>query len=108
MVRMLQTRADELVEGARIIKSQLRHENRIWMNSMLSRNIGGDVSDLVRDVRFLEVSGRQRDNTWAQPGDREAQRHSQNTMGYQVQCEGTEQGDSSSWCVSLIFVFINI
>lgn len=108
MVRMLQTRADELVEGARIIKSQLRHENRIWMNSMLSRNIGGDVSDLVRDVRFLEVSGRQRDNTWPQPGDREAQRRSRNTMGYQVRRGGTEQGDSSSWCVSLIFVFIDI
>lgn len=40
------------------------------MNNMLSRNVGGDqaeMSDLVRDIRFLEVSGT-RDNSWAQPG----------------------------------------
>jgi hypothetical protein len=81
---MLTTRANELEQAAEIIRSQLPFRNPIWISSMVNRNIGGDVSFLVMDVKHVETSGRIRENTWVQPGDREGVRRSRNTMGYQV------------------------
>jgi hypothetical protein len=46
-IKALSIRANELVEAAEIIRSQLSHRNRIWINSMVSRDIGSDVSLLV-------------------------------------------------------------
>ena len=83
-INALSIRADELVQAAKIIRSQLPHRNPIWINSMASRNLGGDVSLMVKDIRYVEQTGRRRDRTWAQAGDREGMRRSQNTMGYQV------------------------
>jgi hypothetical protein len=68
---MLSIQAEELDDGARIIKTQLTHKNPIWMRSILSQNIGGDISDLVHDVCRLELTGRQHKNTWAPAGDHE-------------------------------------
>jgi hypothetical protein len=90
MVQMLSVRAEELAEGAHIIKAQLTHKNPIWMRSILSQNIGGDVSDLVHDIRRLELTGRQRENTWAPAGDHDAQCRSRNTMGYQARERSTQ------------------
>lgn len=84
MKAMLEVRANELAEAANIIRSQLPYRNGIWMRSLTSRTVGGDVSELVHDVRWLENTGRRRDNTWAAPGDHTAQRRSRNTMGYQI------------------------
>jgi len=42
------------------------------------------VGLLVKDVRHVEVVGRQRNPTWARVGDREGARRSRNTMGYQL------------------------
>ena len=39
---------------------------------------------MVKDIRYVEQTGRRRDLTWAHAGDREGMRRSQNTMGYQV------------------------
>jgi hypothetical protein len=83
-IKDLSIRADELAQAAKIIRSQLPHRNRIWINSIASRNLGGDVSLMVKDIRYVEQTGRRRDLTWAHAGDREGMRRSQNTMGYQV------------------------
>jgi len=83
-MRMLSVRATELLEASELIENQLVHWNRIWVSSMVDRNIGGDVSLLLKDVRHVEVTGRNREPTWARPGDRDAARRSRNTMGYQV------------------------
>ena len=55
---------------------------------MVSRNLGGDVSLLVKDIRYVEQTGRRQDRTWAPSGDREGMRRSQNTMGYQMRTLG--------------------
>ena len=83
-INALSIRADELVQAAKIIRSQLPHRNHIWINSIASRNLGGDVSLMVKDIRYVEQTGRRRDLTWAHAGDREGMHRSQNTMGYQV------------------------
>ena len=76
--------ADELAQAVKIIRSQLPHRNQIWMKSVVSQNLGGDISLLVKDIRYVEETGRRRDRTWARAGDHEGMRRSQNTMGYQV------------------------
>ena len=62
-------RADELVKAAEIIRSQLPHQNRIWINSMASQDIGADVSRLVQDVQYIEKTGTRRPRTWPRAGD---------------------------------------
>jgi hypothetical protein len=84
---MLSVRADELEEAAQIIRSQLHHQNHLWLNSMITRNIGGDVGLLVKDVRHVETTGRNRETTWPRHGDRDAARRERNTKGYQVQSD---------------------
>ena len=56
-MRMLSVRATELLEASELIENQLVHWNRIWVSSMVDRNIGGDVSLLLKDVRHVEVTG---------------------------------------------------
>ena len=81
--RQLQRRAEELREAADLIDMQLPFRNKIWINSLVNHNLGGDVSQFLADVRHVEKTGRKRDPTWARKGDREGQRRSRNTMGYQ-------------------------
>ena len=95
MGQFIELRASELEQGAAILRSQLKHKSRIWMGSIVNRNIGGDVSDLVHDVCRLEITERSRDNTWAPSGDHDAQRRSQNTMGYQVRDRGPDHNHST-------------
>ena len=83
-INALRMRADELIEAAEIIRSQLPHENRIWINSMVLQDIGADVSRLVQDVHYVEKTGTRRPRTWPRAGDHEAARRSRNTMGYQI------------------------
>jgi hypothetical protein len=59
-------------EAAQVIRSQLHHQNHLWLNSMVTRNVGGNVGLLVKDVRHVEttgVTGRNRETTWPQLGD---------------------------------------
>ena len=86
-INALYMRADELVEAAEIIRSQLPHQNRIWINSMASQDIGADVSRLVQDVQYIEKTGTRRPRTWPRAGDHEAARRSRNTMGYQIRSD---------------------
>jgi hypothetical protein len=46
--------------------------NHLWLNSMVTRNIGGDIGLLVIDVKRVETTGRNRDTA----------RRARNTMGY--------------------------
>jgi hypothetical protein len=55
-INALLMRANELVKAAEIIRSQLPHENRTWINSMVSQDIEADVSRLV-DVQYVEKTG---------------------------------------------------
>ena len=84
MGQFIELQASKLEQGAAILRSQLKHKSWIWMRSIVNRNIGGDVSDLVHDVCRLEITGQLQDNTWAPSGDHNAQHRSRNTMGYQV------------------------
>ncbi|KAN0120489.1 hypothetical protein V8E52_004316 [Russula decolorans] len=53
---------------------------------MVTRNVGGDVGLLAKDVRHVEITGRNREleTTWPRLGDQDAARRARNTMGYQV------------------------
>jgi hypothetical protein len=88
-IEALNNRADQLVLAADIIRSQIPHRNRIWIASMVDRDIGRDVANVVLDVQHVERTGHRRDNTWAKPGDKVTQRRSRNTMGYQVRSTST-------------------
>lgn len=82
---MLAIRANELEDAVRIIQSQPPYKNRIWVSSMVDRNVGGDVSlPVVSDVVYFEVRhvkqhGREKVIAAARDGSR---RRSRNTMGY--------------------------
>ncbi|KAI9454440.1 hypothetical protein F5148DRAFT_1288636 [Russula earlei] len=67
-INALSIQADELVEAAEIIQSELPHKNKIWINSIMSQDIGADVSHLVKDVQH-------------------------NTMGYQIQGKSLDPDD---------------
>jgi hypothetical protein len=54
------------------------------MSSIVSRGIGGDVSQFMADIDRFERTSHARDLTWARLGDKEGRRRMQNTMGYQV------------------------
>lgn len=75
-------RAVDMRRAADIFESQARHRNRIWMKSMVDRDIGRDVHDLVKDVDRFENTGRTRDKTWADPKKAKEVRQMRNTMGY--------------------------
>ncbi|KAJ7466979.1 hypothetical protein FB451DRAFT_1178236 [Mycena latifolia] len=79
--------SDELEQAAAILRSQVPHRNKLWMSSIVKRNIGGDVGQMVADIHRFESSSRVRDTTWAPKGDKEARRRMQNTMGYQIPIE---------------------
>jgi hypothetical protein len=83
----IKKRAEELQRGAEMMLSQLAHRNKIWMKSVVDRNLGADISAMVEDIRHFERSTRigNADNlTWARPGDKHSSRRVRNTMGYQV------------------------
>ena len=60
-------RVQELRECADKMEQQLRFDSRVWIKGAVQRNVGGDVSTLLHDIRVLESSSRVR-----------------NTLGYQV------------------------
>ncbi|KAJ7230875.1 hypothetical protein C8J57DRAFT_1582643 [Mycena rebaudengoi] len=57
-VDALQKRAEELERGAAILRAQIPHRNKLWMSSVVKRNIGGDVSKMVADIRRFETTSR--------------------------------------------------
>ncbi|KAJ7679837.1 hypothetical protein B0H17DRAFT_1138976 [Mycena rosella] len=77
-------RADAFQKVAEILRAQVPHGNRLWMSSIVKRDIGQDVSLMVADINRHELTAQTRDTTWPKKGDKEGQRRSQNTMGYQV------------------------
>jgi hypothetical protein len=52
---------------------------------------------MVKDIRYVEQTGRRRDRTWVHAGDREGMRRSQNTMGYQVRLTRSRASDVSEF-----------
>ncbi|KAJ7688240.1 hypothetical protein B0H17DRAFT_1135699 [Mycena rosella] len=85
----LPRQADEFIRAAEILRAHVPHKNRIWMSSIVKRDIGHNVSLMVADINRHEHRAQKRDNTWPKNGDKEGARHSQNTMGYQ--CVQTEE-----------------
>jgi hypothetical protein len=71
-----------LQHAARILKAQAKHRNRIWMKSIVDRDIGRDASDLVKDVKHFEKTSQKMHATW--PKNRQDARRVKNTMGYVV------------------------
>ncbi len=92
----LQRRAAELRAFADIIDSQIPFGNSIWISSMVDRNIGGDVSLALQDIRHVEETGRRRETTWGRKGDRVGQRRVRNTMGYQVRDTAVASGSRTA------------
>ncbi|PIL26554.1 hypothetical protein GSI_12312 [Ganoderma sinense ZZ0214-1] len=92
----LKRRVKELRQAADLIEAQLPFKNKIWIGSMVDRNIGGDVSLFLGDVRHFQKTASTRSTTWAKKGDREGQRRSRNTMGYQLSSDGAPQAASGS------------
>ncbi|KAJ7354208.1 hypothetical protein DFH08DRAFT_804127 [Mycena albidolilacea] len=80
-------RAYEFEKAAAILSAQVPHRNKLWMSSIVSRDIGGDVGQFVADIGRFERTSHARDPTWARPGDKEGRLHIQNTMGYQVKLD---------------------
>ncbi|KAJ7827246.1 hypothetical protein B0H14DRAFT_3144671 [Mycena olivaceomarginata] len=74
-------RADAFQKAPEILRGQVPHGNRLWMSSIVKRNIGCDVSLMVADINRHEFTAQTRDTTWPKKGDKD---RSQNTMGYQV------------------------
>jgi hypothetical protein len=79
--------AEDFEKAAAILRSQVPHRNKLWMSSIVKRNVGADVSELVTDIRKFESTSRTRETTWARNGDKEGRRRIQNTMGYQIPLE---------------------
>ncbi|KAJ6466767.1 hypothetical protein C8R45DRAFT_1171983 [Mycena sanguinolenta] len=77
-------RAADLEKAAAIIRAQVPHRNKLWMSSVVKRDIGGNVSQFVADINRFERTSRAWDSTWAKAGDNEGQCRMQNTMGCQV------------------------
>ena len=50
---------------------------------MVQKNIGRDISQVLRDIQTMESNIRRRkETTWARPGDKLSARPVQNTVGY--------------------------
>ena len=62
--------ADRIEEGVKILREQAANPNTIWLGSMIRREMGKDVRDMVEDVRRVEGTARKRDNTWAKTGNK--------------------------------------
>ncbi|KAK7034387.1 SWIM-type domain-containing protein [Favolaschia claudopus] len=80
-------RIKDLEKGIAILREQADHachDNRVWLRSMKSHNIGGDVAQMVKDVRHVTDTAREtRATTWPQ-GSKQSARYTRNTMGYKV------------------------
>ncbi|KAK7052648.1 hypothetical protein R3P38DRAFT_2501889 [Favolaschia claudopus] len=80
-------RIKELEKGIEILREQADnacHDNRVWLRSMKSHNIGGDLAQMAKDVRhFTDTARETRATTWAQ-GTKQSARYTRNTMGYKV------------------------
>lgn len=81
LVSFLTKRIAQIEYGTDVLKSQLPHQNLIWLRSMARLNIGQDISALADDVEQLQRLGPTRDVTWAR--NRLEQRRSANIMGFQ-------------------------
>ncbi|KAJ6592145.1 hypothetical protein DFH09DRAFT_1136732, partial [Mycena vulgaris] len=81
----LRKRADELEQAAAILCAQIPHTNNLWMASIVKRNVGQDVGQMVGDIRKFEGTARVRNTTWGK--DKKGRRSMQNTMEYQIPIE---------------------
>ena len=59
----------------------------------MSRNVGGDISQVLEDLNHVEATGRVRGTTWGSGGPggsrKGNKRRARNVMGYQVQANGS-------------------
>ncbi|KAF8912407.1 hypothetical protein CPB85DRAFT_1561485 [Mucidula mucida] len=82
-------RAEELELAAKIMREQCELDSKIWVKSIDREKRGNDISLMLKDIRaFAPSTGAtgpaKRRKTWATPGDKDSQRFTANTMGYQA------------------------
>lgn len=88
----LTTLADRLQQSADLLRSQIPHENAVWMRGIRSELNGtweAKLTTLLRDIHHFERSGTS--TTWAR--NSKEQRASKHTMGYQLQSSRTIELD---------------
>ena len=84
----------ELEEFLRKWKQQLTYpDSHLWMKGLMSRNVGGDISQVLEDLNHIEATGRVCGTTWGSGGPggscKGNKRWARNVMGYQVQANGS-------------------
>ena len=75
-------RVQELRECADKMEQQLRFESRDWIKGVVQRNVGGDVSTLLHDIRALESNWSGMHGTTR--GQPKSSSRVRNSLGYQV------------------------
>jgi hypothetical protein len=82
----MKKRIIEVEEGLKIMQSQLDHpqDSKLWLRSMKANNIGGDLANMVTDVRRFTTTGTVRTTTYAKKGDKTSARYTRNTMGLYI------------------------
>lgn len=88
----LTTLADRLQQSADLLRSQIPHENAVWMRSIrseLNSTWEDKLTTLLRDIHLFERNGTS--TTWAR--NSKEQRASKHTMGYQLQSSRTIELD---------------
>ncbi|KAF8209912.1 hypothetical protein K438DRAFT_1960133 [Mycena galopus ATCC 62051] len=80
-------RAAEFEQAAAILRAQVPQRNKLWMSSVVKRDIGADVGHMLDDIRRFESTSQTRDTTWAKGKDKVSRRRVQNTMGYQIRLD---------------------
>ncbi|KAJ7057555.1 hypothetical protein C8F01DRAFT_1150334, partial [Mycena amicta] len=73
--------AKQLRGYADILEAQAEGGAYLWLKSMVRREIGSDVAQAFEDIQRYKRAGRNRDGTWAVPGDKVDARRKANTMG---------------------------
>ena len=78
---MLET-AKIFEEAAAIIRSQVPHNNNLWMKGISKSCMVAKAKTLVENVHYLEMTGRTRRTTWPRnPKDADRKKY---LMGYQI------------------------
>ncbi|KAJ7839325.1 hypothetical protein B0H13DRAFT_1911302 [Mycena leptocephala] len=76
-------RALELQRGAELMLHQVSQPgSSIWLRSMMGQNMGGDVGQMVGDVRHFTETGNIRPTTHAKGHNKASARYTRNTMGF--------------------------
>ena len=99
---MLET-AKIFEEAAAIIRSQVPHNNNLWMKGISKSCMVAKAKTLVENVHYLEMTGRTRRTTWPR-NSKDAER-TKYLMGYQIRnpLDDGEILSSYHYCFTLTY-----